>query len=94
MNIKKIAPIKENEKGVTYELEDFKLMFRKAGFKGGMHEHDTFEELIFIQGEAKIKIGDEVKEFFAPFIVRFPPKAYHEILYKTDCIFLEKRVKK
>jgi mannose-6-phosphate isomerase-like protein (cupin superfamily) len=91
MDIRELPLVKEGESGPTYQLDGYTLRLRWAGYKGGMHEHETPEELVFVHGKAKITIDEESKEVEAPFIVRFPPDTYHEILYVSDVAFLEKR---
>ena len=91
MDITEVPLIKEGESGPTFQIEGYTLRLRWAGHKGGMHEHETPEELVFVHGTARITVGEETQEVKAPFVVRFPPNTFHEIVYVSDVAFLEKR---
>jgi len=76
--------IKENEKGKTYQADDFKILYRNKGTISGDNAENP-EELIYLTtGSAEITLKDKTWTVEAPAKIEFPAKTYHKIKALTD----------
>ncbi|MFA4818429.1 MAG: cupin domain-containing protein [Patescibacteria group bacterium] len=91
MNIEKILPIREDERGARYDLEIIKVVIRKSGTISADHQHPEAEVLYFISGQVKLTVGEETQIITAPVKVTIPPNTYHKIEALTDFILLYER---
>jgi quercetin dioxygenase-like cupin family protein len=91
MNIEKILPVKEDERGARYDLGIIKLVVRKAGTISADHQHSEPEVNYFISGQVKITIDDETQIITSPVKVNVPANVYHKIEAITDFILLYER---
>lgn len=91
MNIEKILPVKEDERGTRYDLGVIKVVIRKAGTISADHTHLEAEVNYFISGQVKLTIGTETQIIIAPAKVNVPPNMYHKIEAITDFILLYER---
>jgi len=76
--------IKENEKGKTYQADNFKILYRYKGTTSGDNSENPKEIIYFINGSAEITLKDKTWVIKAPEKVEFPAKTYHKIIALTD----------
>ncbi len=91
MNIEKILPVKEDDRGTRYDLGIIKLVIRQAGTISADHVHPEEEVNYFISGQVKLTVGTETQIVTAPAKVSIPPNVYHKIEALTDFILLYER---
>lgn len=91
MNIEKILPAKEDERGARYDLGIIKIVMRKAGTISADHQHLEPEVNYFVSGQVKLTIGDETKIITSPAKVHVSANVYHKIEAITDFILLYER---
>ncbi len=91
MNIEKILPVKEDDRGARYDLGIIKLVIRKAGTISADHKHPEGEVDYFISDRVRLTIGEESQIINAPAKVNVPPNVYHKIEAITDFILLYER---
>lgn len=61
------------------------LIHRHEGTKGG-HSHPYEQMTYFIEGRARVHLGEEVKEVGPGEIVHFPPDVHHELEMLTPTL--------
>jgi len=85
--------IKENEKGKTYQSDDFKVLYRYKGTISGDNSENVEELIYLITGSAEITLKDSIKVVKAPAKIKFPAKTHHKIKALTDIslIMFEKK---
>jgi len=80
--------IKENEKGKTYQADNFKILYRYKDAIAGDNSENVKELIYFISGSAEITLGDKTWIVESPAKVEFPAKTYHKIVALTDISFI------
>jgi len=85
MNIKLI---KENEKGKTFQTDDFKILYRKKDSISGDNSENLKETIYLIQGKAEVTLKDSTETMTAPSKTIFPAKTHHKIKAITDIILI------
>ena len=91
MKIEKPKILSESEAGNNYDIGDYHLVFRKAGIRGGDHEHNASETIIFLQGDVEVEASGEKKTLSSPVKIVFSPGEFHTVWFKTDTVFIERR---
>jgi len=76
--------VKENEKGKTFQAEDFKILYRNKDSISGDNSANKAEVIYLITGSAEITLKQKVKVVHAPAKIVFPEKTYHKIKAITD----------
>ena len=80
--------LKENEKGKTYQVKDFKIFYRNKDSISGDNSENVEEEIYLISGSAEVTLKESTKIVNAPAKIDFPAKTYHKIKALTDIIFI------
>ena len=80
--------IKENEKGKTYQTDDFKILYRNKNTISGDNEINVKETIYFITGSAEITLQEKTWIVEAPAKIEFPKKTYHKIKALTNISFV------
>ena len=80
--------IKENEKGKTYQTENFKIVYRNKGTISGDNSENAEELIYLVSGSAEITLKDKTWTVEAPAKIEFPAKTYHKIKALTDICFI------
>lgn len=80
--------VNENEKGKTYQADDFKILYRYKGSIAGDNNINPKETIYFITGEAKITPKDKTWKIKAPAQIKIPANTYHKIESLTDTSFI------
>jgi mannose-6-phosphate isomerase-like protein (cupin superfamily) len=80
----KIALFKENQKGKTYQTENFKILYRNKGTISGDNSENVEESLYLITGKAEITLKEKTWIVEAPAELYFPTKTYHKIKAITN----------
>ena len=76
--------IKDNEKGKTYQTDNFKILYRNKGTVTGDNSENVEELIYLISGSAEITLRDSTSIVEAPAKIKFPAKTYHKIKALTD----------
>jgi|SaaInlStandDraft_4_1057021.scaffolds.fasta_scaffold11182_2 hypothetical protein len=80
--------IKENNKGKTFDAEDFKICYRVKDSVSGDNEINPKEIIYLITGSMQLTIENETKTISAPEKIMIPEKTYHKIKALTDISFI------
>jgi hypothetical protein len=80
--------IKENEKGKTFQSENFKILYRYEGKIAGGNSENVEELIYFVTGSAEITLKDKTWIIESPTKVEFPANTYHKIKALTDISFI------
>lgn len=80
--------IKQDEKGKTYQADNFKILYRYKNTIAGDNSKNVEEVIYFITGSAEITLKDSTRIIKAPAKVEFPAKTYHKIKALTDISFI------
>ena len=80
--------IKENLKGQTYQLNDYKICYRNKNSISWDNKINKKETIYLISWSAEFTIDTETKKITAPEKIEFPAKTYHKIKAITDICFL------
>ncbi len=80
--------IKDNDKGKTYETNNFKILYRYKGMIAGDNSINPKEVIYFITGSAEITLEDKTWIIQSPEKIIFPEKTYHKIKAITDISFI------
>ena len=75
----KIKLIKDNEKGKTYQTDNFKILYRYKGVIIGDNSKNVEELIYLITGSAEVTLKDSTVIVQAPAKIEFPAKTYHKI---------------
>jgi len=79
-----ISLVKENNKGKSYQAEDFKILYRHKDAIAGDNAVNVEELIYLITGSAEITLKDKTWIIKAPAKIEFPAKTYHKIRALTD----------
>ncbi len=80
--------IKENEKGKTYQADNFKILYRNKGTISGDNSENAEELIYLVSGSAEITLKDKTWTAEAPAKIEFPAETYHKIKALTDICFI------
>ncbi len=80
--------VKEDNRGRVFETKKIKIFYRKKGSISGDNDVNPYENIIFIEGNALVSLGDKTWEIQSPSEVEFPEKTYHKIEALSDIIFV------
>ena len=83
-----IKIIKENDKGKTYQTDDFKILYRYKDKIAGDNSENVEELIYFIAGSAEITLKNKTWIVTSPAKVEFPAKTYHKIKALTNINFI------
>ena len=83
-----IKLIKEDEKGKTYQADNFKILYRYKDTIAGDNSVNVEETIYLITGSAEVTLKDSIQIFKAPAKIEFPAKTYHKIKALTNIIFI------
>ena len=83
-----IKLIKEDEKGKTYQADNFKILYRYKDTISGDNSENVEELIYFIIGSAEVTLKDSTWKVEAPAKIEFPAKTYHKIKALTDISFI------
>jgi len=83
-----IKLLNKNEKGRTYQAEDFKILYRNKGTVAGDNEINVHEVIYFITGSAEVTLEDKTWTVQSPARVEFLEKTYHKIKALSDISFI------
>lgn len=91
MNIKDLEIIKSDERGIMYNCDKVKFLFRKKATINANRSHEDLEVLYLVKGEAKLTIGDKTKTVKAPIKIEIPRNTCHKLVALTDIELIEDR---
>jgi mannose-6-phosphate isomerase-like protein (cupin superfamily) len=80
--------IKENEKGKTYQADNFKIVYRNEDTISGDNSENVEELIYLVSGSAEVTLQDKTWTVEAPAKIEFPAKTYHKIKALTDICFI------
>lgn len=81
--------VKENEKGKTFQADDFKILYRNKGSVSGDNNVNVHEVLYLVSGSVEITVEGKVWVAQAPEKFEIPANTYHKILALDDsCLLL------
>ncbi len=83
-----IKLIKKNEKGETYQADNFKILYRYKNMTAGDNSENVEELIYFITGSAEITLRDKTWIIESPTKIEFPARTYHKIKALTDISFI------
>jgi len=85
--------IKNDERGLLWEIDGIEYIKRKKGSISANHEHQQRELLFLLEGEIELTVIDEVKKIKGPTKVEIEPNTFHKIIALTDIIILADKSK-
>lgn len=88
----KLINILDNEKGTTYQADNFKILYRKAGSTSGDNDINVEEVMHLLQGNLELTIEDKVTVYEAPSVFKIPAKTYHKLEANTDVILVMEEI--
>jgi len=80
--------VKDNEKGKTYQADDFKIIYRYKDTISGDNSENVAEVIYLISGSAEVTLKGTKSIVQAPTKIEFPAKTYHKIKALTDISFI------
>jgi len=80
--------IKDNEKGKTYQTDNFKIFYRYKDTISGDNAENGEELIYLVEGSAEVTLKDTTSTVKAPTKIEFPAKTYHKIKALTDITFI------
>ena len=92
MNIQKLEPVWEDERGRVFDLGSYEYVARAKDSVSGDHVHEVSEDIYLMEGTAMLSVAPETVEFTAPAKVTVPAKTYHKLVALTDIIVLAEKI--
>ena len=80
--------IKENEKGKTFQADDFKILYRNKDAIAGDNSENSEELIYLITGSAEVTVEETTNTVEAPAKIEIPAKTYHKIKALTNISFI------
>jgi len=84
MNIKKLAIVKSDERGIIYNCEKVNFLSRKKDTISSDHAHPEGEDIFLVEGEVELTVGDKTQRVKAPVKIELPANIYHKIIALTN----------
>lgn len=89
----KLELIAKNEKGQTYQADNFKVLYRNAGSISGDNNINVEEHMYLVGGTVAVTVEDTTNHYSAPANFIIPAKTYHKLEAITDIILVMVEVK-